>query len=153
MNTKNNNQYNKKKRPFNKVTYDKYDLVAKNKTIELFKKLNFDIKINPDPFGIDLLVYKNDEHIGYIEVECRENFYKLKDEYETIYIPYRKDKFLSLDKPVNYICWSSEFNQYYYINSKIIKKSPIIMFKLKGTSYEDEFFSIPKENIKFYQYS
>ena len=57
---------------------------------------------NPNPYGVDLLIYENDELIFYTEVEVRTCWTNHTFPYPTIHIPERQTKLLTNDKPTLY---------------------------------------------------
>ena len=81
------------RKPFEQELHDLYDAPAK-KAVAAFieKKCGVTVEPNPDQYGVDLLVIKDDEVVGTIEVEVRQWH---PCPYPTIHIPERKRKFFS----------------------------------------------------------
>ena len=80
---------------FDKNLHEQYDKFGKDKVIELFEK-NYKIKLveNEDIYGVDLVAYKNNKKLGYVEVEVRNSWKTDLFPFETLNVPERKRKLL-----------------------------------------------------------
>ena len=90
---------------FDKDCFLRNDKLAKDATKIAFK--DFDVRDNPDRYGVDLLLYKNNEHIGYVECERAESYWNYEGPFKghlselgerVVRFPSRKAHFLSKDK-------------------------------------------------------
>jgi hypothetical protein len=60
------------RKPFNQALHDQYDPPAREAVTKWVKmKWGLECRENPNVYGVDLLVYRADKLVGYIEVEVR----------------------------------------------------------------------------------
>lgn len=71
---------------FNKDSYDKYDELARSLAKQLFKRYEVELRDNSDKYGVDLLAYRNDVLVGYVEVEIKRTWHGL---FQYTYINYQ----------------------------------------------------------------
>jgi len=130
-------------KPFSRELHDQNDEPAKNAVWRyLFNSWNVEVE-EGDTFGIDLVCFRNREVVGYVEVERRHNWV---DEFPfaTVHVPFRKQKFLSLDKPMTLFSVRSDLAQAMWCSGEDIKKSPIEV-KSNKFVHEERFFVVPIE--------
>lgn len=110
---------------FDKKLFDDNDAICRKKVKSLFKNSGLKILDNTQRFGVDLLIYKDEEHVGNIELERRKGVFEgSKFKYDTINYPGRKEKFLSLELPTYFISFSEDLKNFLVVKDKDIKKSP-----------------------------
>jgi hypothetical protein len=130
-------------KPFSRKLHDQNDEPAKNAVWRyLFNCWNVEVE-EGDTFGIDLVCYRDRELVGYVEVERRHNWV---DEFPftTVHVPFRKQKFLSLDKPMTLFSVRSDLTQALWCPGEDIKNSPIEVKSNKFVS-EEKFYVVPIE--------
>lgn len=87
-----------KNKPFDKALHDNYDEFGRSKVKTFFSnKYGITLKDNPDTYGVDLIAYKDDKKIGYVEVEVRASWNNDIFPYSSLNIPSRKEKLLKND--------------------------------------------------------
>ena len=122
---------------FDKDSYNRSDALSKDSTIKVIENLikakhinEVTVKENPDKYGIDLLVFDNNNVVGYIECE---QSYKWGDEeypYKTIRLPERKEKYLTPsnlpygDKQVLFVMINNKGNRAVLYLGEVAKKAP-----------------------------
>jgi len=60
-----------KYKAFEQNLHDQYDSEGKYTVIQFFKERNIEARENPDKYGVDIILYRNDKIIGFAEVEVR----------------------------------------------------------------------------------
>lgn len=131
------------RKKFDKTLYDKND-PAKLKVIEYFKTKDMNAEVNPDQYGIDLIV---DNKI-YCEVEVKHNWKGKSFTFPTLQIPERKIKFAKVDdKPVMFIVLNSEHTHAFMVSGKDVLSSPMKEVPNKYVSKGEMFFQIPVEKL------
>lgn len=94
-------------------------------------------------YGVDLLCYRDYVLVGYVEVERRHNWV-LDFPFETVHVPERKAKFLSLDRPMVLFSVRSDLAQAMWCHGHEISSSPI---EAKDNRYlkGERFYCVPVE--------
>jgi hypothetical protein len=140
------------KRPFNKDAYKACDKPAKEIIKTLIEKNSNFVCIA----GMSTELFKKSDLIFEhrqtkqkinIEAETREPFQRIKNEFDTIHIPARKE-----DTEADfYIVWSPLYTEFYIITKKILDKYRRIHITQNcksqnndGKFYLDKFIDIPK---------
>lgn len=139
-------------KPFSEEHYLKSDPEAKLKARFIIKDIlgeEFHVKLNPNPYGIDLLAFDGDYLEAKFEVEVKHTW-KTRFMFETIHIPLRKEKFLWSFWPTYFIVFNHDLDQAAVLEAEDIRESPVIAKKTKYTDYE-MFFEIPRDKIDWYQ--
>lgn len=78
-------------KPFSRTLFDQYDRAGRNAIFDYLVDLGWDVRDNPDPYGIDLLCEANGREIG-VEVEVKV-YWQDRFPFRTLHIPHRKQKF------------------------------------------------------------
>lgn len=92
-------------------------------------------------YDVDLLCFLDGLLVGYAEVERRHSWV---DEFpfQTVHVPARKAKFLSLDRPMVLFSVRADLKQALWCRGEDIKGSPV---EVKANRYmpEEEFYVVP----------
>jgi len=89
-------QFSRKK--FSQSLHDKYDPPARKAVTDWIKmKWGLECIPNPNVYGVDLIVLRGGNPVGFVEVEVRGWAYC---HYPTIHLAQRKDKLFQQDLPV-----------------------------------------------------
>lgn len=119
---------------------------AKFIALEYLKKKGMKAEINPNKFGVDIIV--NDK-IG-CEVEVKLGWNGEKFPFDTLDLSERKQKFVleyeRANKPLFLMIFNKEKNRALLVNRKSMKPVRLITKKTKFTSNE-RFFRIPLDEI------
>lgn len=117
--------------------HDKCDPPGRNAIIKYVKReWGLDAENNPNKYAVDLIIKKDNEVIGYAEIETRRWNYL---PFNTIHIPKRKDKLFNDILPTYYFVVSRFMVRAWYCNTKDILNSPV--FEIPNTSLsQDEYF-------------
>lgn len=141
-------------RTFNQQTYDDNDAKAKAIFSTYIKSKGHTVTIDEENYGIDIITSKNDKTFKF-ELEISSiNFTNENDfPYEQIHFLGRKKKMM--DKQGNYFYVIISTNQEYAVmaQAKYIFKEENYITKYAGAGRDgiDEFYQLPKENVKFFK--
>lgn len=131
------------RKKFDKDLYNKND-PAKNKAIEYFKTKDMSAIVNPNDYGVDLIV----DNKFYCEVEVKHNWKGNNFSFPTLQIPERKKKFASInDMPVMFMVLNSEHTHAFLVNAKDVLRSPLVEVPNKYVEKEELFFQIPVKKL------
>jgi hypothetical protein len=132
---------------FNQALHDQYDPPAREAVTKWVKmKWGLDCRENPNVFGVDLLVYRADKLVGYIEVEVRSWDYC---HYPTIHVGLRKEKLFQQDRPVLFFALTQDLIHAYWAKALVIEGSPLIEVKNIEVPAGELFFDVPVKHFKY----
>jgi hypothetical protein len=97
-------------------------------------------------YGVDLLVYRADKLVGYIEVEVRGWDYC---RYPTIHCAQRKEKLFQQDRPVLFFALTQDLIHAYWVKAEVIEGSPLIEVKNIEVPAGELFFDVPVKHFKY----
>ena len=98
---------------------------------------------NPDKYGVDLLIYKNGEHIFNIEPEVKK-VWKAPEEFpwKDVQIPIRKSKMAHLDKPTLFFIFRNDGEKYFCVWDRVMNCAEIKMVPNKYVRSGELFFCV-----------
>jgi hypothetical protein len=132
---------------FNQALHDQYDPPARDAVTKWVKmKWGLECRENPNVFGVDLLVYRADKLVGYIEVEVRSWDYC---HYPTIHVGLRKEKLFQQDRPVLFFALTHDLIHAYWAKALVIEGSPLIEVKNIEVPADELFFDVPVKHFKY----
>lgn len=133
-----------KNKRFDKKLYERYDRIAKEYTYSILNDIGYDARESDRKYGVDVIVYKNDEHIFNVECEIKTHLNGNEEfKYSTLRIPERKTKFCKLEKPTLFILFSESGHRYFCVWDKRIINSPLLEIPNVYISYGEYFYDIP----------
>jgi hypothetical protein len=132
---------------FNQAFHDQYDPPAREAVTKWVKmKWGLECRENPNVYGVDLLVYRADKLVGYIEVEVRGWDYC---HYPTIHVGLRKEKLFQQDRPVLFFALTQDLIHAYWVKAEVIEGSPLIEVKNIEVPTGELFFDVPVKHFKY----
>lgn len=132
-------------KPFDPQLYADND-PAKDYIVEWLRSKGYEAEVNPDQYGIDLLVTKERQTSG-IEIEVKHNWRGYLFPYRTVHIAARKRKFFDDD---NYLMMlNSDWSSGLLFTAEEIRKATIIVKHTKLTEAES-FIEIPTKTARHY---
>ena len=134
---------------FDPALYAENDALARNFVKNLLKGTEFQVVDNPKVRGVDLLVYKDSEHVCNIECEVKKVWIGKDFKYDTIQIPSRKEKYAILDKPTIFVMLNSDQSSHLAITSKQLLASPKKEVPNKFVYAGEMFYQVPKDKVVF----
>lgn len=117
---------------------------AKELAIEYFKRIGMSAIVNPDQYGIDLIV----DNQFYCEVEVKHNWKQENFPFPNLQIPERKKKFAALDKPVVFMVLSSNRKKALVAKDHDVLKSPLKTVSNKYVKNGEKFFQVDVSLLK-----
>jgi hypothetical protein len=132
---------------FNKDSYDKYDELARSLAKQLFKRYEVELMDNSDKYGVDLLAYRNDVLVGYVEVEIKRTWQGLF-KYTHLNVPVRKEKLLRMPLRAVLVTFSNDSKSCFICNDNIVLNSKIEEVKNKEVASNEMFYKVPINLIK-----
>jgi hypothetical protein len=134
------------RKPFEQHLHDLYDAPAKQLVAEYIESCcEVSVEPNPDKYGIDLILKRHDNPIGYAEVEVRQ--WSPDCPYPTIHVPERKTKFFG-DR-VLFFALTKDMQHAYWIETKYITEYPIKEVRNKSVASGEMFYDVPTEMFGF----
>lgn len=129
-------------KPFSQELHNQNDFPAR----ELVKRSFLDhwgitLIDNPDRYGVDLLAYRKDKFVGYVEIEVKHNWVGHKFPYEAIHIPSRKERIFNY-LPLIFVVINKDMTHFMWFNLESVKTGKRITKKTKLTDFEDSFIEI-----------
>jgi hypothetical protein len=132
---------------FNQALHDYYDPPARDAVTKWVKmKWGLECRENPNVYGVDLLVYRADKLVGYIEVEVRSWAYC---HYPTIHVGLRKEKLFQQDLPVLFFALTHDLTHAYWARTQAIEGSSLIEVKNTEVPSGELFFDVPVKHFKY----
>ena len=130
---------------FEQELHDLYDAPAKEAVAAFIEKqCGVTVQPNPDKYGVDLLVLKDDKLIGTIEVEVRQWH---PCPYPTIHVPERKRKFFSENSL--FFALTKTMTHAYWIQMKDIDQYPVKEISNYKVREGELFFDIPTDKFRY----
>lgn len=124
--------------PFRKDIYEVFD-PAKNLIIDFFKKKGRKVEINPNDYGIDLIV--DDKY--YCEVQVKTFWSGPFFPRPELHIEPRKTKYLNLDKPTVFCVINKEKTHALFVTSDTVKKSRMEEVPNRRNPKGEYFYKVP----------
>lgn len=126
-------------KPFDQKLYDQDDN-AKEIVIEWLRTFDIIARVNPDPYGIDLLAYGPKGSYD-IEVEVKHNWKGQRFPFETVHFSARKTKFVTNSPNNIFIMLNHEWTHALIITGEVMQASKKIR---KDTTYtkQEEFLEV-----------
>lgn len=136
-------------KPFDQALHDKNDPPARAAVTEWVKVAwGLTCIENPDKYAVDLIVYRNDQICGYIEVEVR-NWGQKHCPHSSIHIAQRKTKLFSNVRATLIFVVTRDFENAYWCKAEDVKLSPLIEVPNRSVASGEYFYDVPIELFKY----
>ena len=135
----------RKMKPFDQELYDRDD-AAKYFVIDWLETLGIQARVNPDPYGIDLLA--NGPLGEYeIEVEVKQSWSGHRFPYESLHFAGRKAKFIRDGINLRFVTLNKEWTYAAIVSGEQLSSAQVIK---KNTIYttDEAFIEIPADQIQ-----
>lgn len=136
-------------KPFSADLYEQDD-GAKNLFIAWLKNKGWDVGVNPDQYGIDLLGTAPDGKRWEIEIEVKHTWVGKTFPFDHVHFPIRKKKFAH--NTSIFVMFNHERNTVLTCLGRIVAESPIVSKQTKYTEQE-YFIQVPTRSCKIIQIS
>jgi hypothetical protein len=138
-----------KTKPFDPSLHDRYDSPGRQVVKEyITNRLCLTAQDNPDIYGVDLIIYKENKIVGYAEVEVRNNWSSDTFPYDTLNVPYRKKKLLENDKPTFFFSVNKPQTRMFCCTAEIVLNSNVEENRNKYVKSDEYFYKIPVNKLK-----
>ena len=134
-------------KPFSQDLHDEYDERGRNAAKQLFKRWGIELRDNPDKYGVDLIAYKDGKMYGCVEVEVRDAW-KGNFAYDTLNIPYRKQKLLNTPENNCLVAFNADCTQAFIANDWTVLFSQIEEVKNKHMDKGELFYKVPINQLR-----
>lgn len=132
---------------FSQSLHDKFDPPARKAVTDWIKmKWGLSCIPNPNVYGVDLIVLREENPVGFVEVEVRNWAYC---HYSTIHLGQRKDKLLAQDLPVLFFALTQDLSHAYWMKVDKSKRYPLIEVKNFEVPNGEMFYDIPITEFKY----
>ncbi len=109
---------------FSKDLYRQYDFKAKVVAKCIYEDKGYIVRLNPDKYGVDLLVYEGDYVYKEIEASWCNKWEGVEFPFSRLLIPLRKSKFVS-DKII-FMMFNRDFTAYSLVDFEGIKHCRVV---------------------------
>lgn len=134
---------------FDPALYEENDKIAKEFVRALLKGTDYQVIENPKKRGVDLLVYKDSEHVANLECEIKRVWKTSDFPYDSIQIPERKSKYTKLEKPTVFVMLNNDQSAYLAIPQDTLLNSPVKEVPNKYVYKGEMFYQVPIKEVKF----
>jgi hypothetical protein len=134
---------------FSQKDFDNNDYVARAKMKEILESKGNIVKENPDKYGVDLFVYKEDKHIYNIEVERKHGWGDEDFGFPDINFPERKRKFATLEKPTFFVMFNKPLTRYLIVKKDDLISSPVEIVANKRHPEGEPMFKVSLDKAEF----
>jgi len=133
-------------KPFDQALYDSDDQ-AKHIVIDYLSTLGLQARVNPDPYGIDLLAdwFGKDFEI---EVEVKHNWSGRDFPFDSLHYSARKLKFLNAHAEVRFITLNHEWTHAAVVTGEDLQDCKIVKKKTKYTE-DEKFIEVPIDKVRW----
>lgn len=133
-------------KPFSQSLFARYDKAAKNAMIDYLTDLGWDVRENPDQYGIDLLCTSDSRAIE-VEVEVKV-YWQDRFPFKTLHIPFRKAKFANDDSV--FAILSNDLTRAALVSGRNLLGCTVVEKLTRETGdKQDKFFEVPLDRIEF----
>jgi hypothetical protein len=138
-----------KTKKFDQSLHDQYDDIGRNVVKDYFKnRLEIDAIDNPNIYGVDLLLCRNDVVIGYAEVEVRNSWKTDVFPFDTLNVPFRKKKLLENDLSTFFFSINYPMTRMFCCTAETILECNIQENKNKYVNSNEYFYKVPIDKLK-----
>lgn len=134
---------------FDPTLYAENDAAARSTVKELLKDTEFQVLDNPKKRGVDLLVYRNSQHIANIECEIKKVWKSAEFPFESVQIPERKQKYAELEQPTVFVMLNADKTSHLAVLGTTLLKSPKKEVPNKYVYSGEYFFQVDKSEVVF----
>jgi len=132
---------------FSQKLHDKYDEPARKAVASWANmKWGFEVKDNPNRYGVDLICFRLGVPVGALEVEVRQEGF---DQFGSIHKAHRKDKLTLNNLPVLFFALTHDLSNAYWAKVENLKDCPLIEIPNKYVAKGEMFYDCPIQLFKY----
>jgi len=102
---------------------------------------------NPNRYGVDLHLYKDDLLVGYAEVEVRLSWKTVEFPYEDLNVPARKKKLLTQELPTYFFSVNKDGTALFHCEAAAVLDSEIKESRNKYVYQGELFYKVPLDRL------
>ncbi len=137
---------------FDKQLFEDNDKISRAAATKYFENKGFVVKPNPQRYGPDLMLFKKENFIGFVETEIKRVWKDEDFKYADVQFPERKGKYVDKD-PITFFMMNDTENRALLVEGKDVVGSPIKEVPNKYVFKGEKFFIVPLEKVKFIKLS
>ena len=134
---------------FSKGLFEKYDRMARDATVDYFKKLGFTAVNNKGTYAQDLVIQGETDtypETYFVECEVKAVWREGTFPFPNVQIPYRKKKFFN--KPTQFFIWNESCTRAMTFWSYNVRKLEPVVVENKFVASGEKFYQIPMDMVK-----
>jgi hypothetical protein len=130
---------------FDQALHDMYDPPARKAVSDWIRmKWGMQVKDNPDKYGTDLILGRDNRRIGYAEVEVRQ--WNSHCPFDTIHVPFRKKHMLEVPNTL-FFALTQDMSHAYWIKGDKVFNHPL--WEMKDNTKHEAYYDVPKDLFQF----
>jgi hypothetical protein len=135
---------------FDKELHDIYDKMGRDIVKDFVSSFwSMQALDNPNRYGVDLHLYKDDVLVGYAEVEVRLAWKTLEFPYEDLNVPERKRKLLVQDLPTYFFSINKDGTALFHCHGDVVLESETKEVANKYVWKGEQFFKVPLDKLTY----
>ena len=134
---------------FDSALYEENDRIAKEFVKNALKGTEYQVIENPKKRGVDLLLYKDSQHVANVECEIKRVWKTTDFPYDSVQIPERKTKYTELEKPTVFVMLNNDQSAYAAIPQQTLLNSPKKEVPNKYVYKGEMFYQVPVNTVHF----
>lgn len=134
---------------FSKGLFATYDQMARDATVDYFKKLGFTAVANEDTYAQDLIVVGEIDNYPeqyFVECEVKAIWREGNFPFPNVQLPYRKKKFFN--KPTQFFIWNATCTRAMTFWSHDVKVLEPVVVPNKFVASGEKFYQIPIDMVQ-----
>ena len=136
-------------KPFDKTLFEQNDAIGREIVIRFFSDtMNIQAESNPDPYSVDLCLFREGKKIGYAEVEVRHSWKTDEFPFDTLNVPARKKKLLENELPTYFFSINSGKTRMFIATDDVVLQSPLRENKNKYVANNEYFYKVDTKKCK-----
>ena len=133
-------------KPFSQDLHDVYDAPARQAVSTWMQmKKGYEVRENPNRYGVDLICFRSGSPVGLFEVEVRQAGF---DRHQTIHVGQRKDKLFQEGLPTLFFAVTQDLSRAYWVKADLIANCPLIEVHNKYVTKGEMFYDCPIQMFK-----
>ena len=133
-------------KPFSQDLHDVYDAPARQAvSIWMQMKKGYEVRENPNRYGVDLICFRSGSPVGALEVEVRQEGF---DQFGSIHKAQRKDKLTLGNLPVLFFALTHDLHRAYWAKVSSLENCPLIEVPNKYVAKGELFYDCPIKLFK-----
>ena len=127
---------------FSKSLFKQNDEVAKKAATKYYENIGYEVRLNDNKYGPDLLLFKENNFASYVECEVKRVWKDYEFPFPNIQFPERKSKYIT-DKPILFFMLNGKENRALIVKGTDLIISPLKEVSNKYVRHGESFFQVP----------